>query len=66
MVEEKKTLRKNMKSSFEKEFLYVRAFLKGPITVDFPWREEVLHPPKNLNISDLIFHRTYSCIDTFP
>lgn len=66
MVEEKKTLRKNMKSSFEKEFLYVRAFLTEPITVNFPWGEETLHPPKNLNISDLVFQRTYSCMDYFP
>jgi len=60
------TLRKNMKSSFLKEFLYVKAFLSEPITVKFPWGEEIIEPPKKLHISDLLFERTYSCIDYLP
>ena len=62
----KPTTRKNMKSSFLKEYLYVQAFLKEPIKVVFPWGEELLSPPKNLHISDLVFQRTYSCMDYFP
>lgn len=60
------TLRKNMKSSFLKEYLYVSAFLLEPIEVQFPWGLEVIKPPKNLNISDLVFQRTYLCMDHFP
>lgn len=62
----KPTLRKNMKSSFLKEYLYVSAFLTEPIEVQFPWGKEVLSPPKKVNISDLVFERTYSCMDYFP